>query len=190
MISKGFLKGWRKNVWNRNFKVTSKQWSRHRPYNCALRKRTGSCYTYDLSLYVASDVDITKQQVREYRRQYNLKHTKRKHFDPCACLNDMIASLTCIKAYKSWFFVSFLFLLMSWFVSWRLGEDRRSQMLLFLYFSIFWNRHLFEEPKHVGAGRAYKNGRWIWSEAHRWVFNLQTGVIMRVRSWIAGKSGK
>ena len=105
-------------------------------------------------------------------------------------LNDMLASLTCIKAYKSWFFVSFLFLLMSWFVSWRLGEDRRSQMLFFFYFSIFWNRHLFEEPKHVGAGRAYKNGRWIWSEAHRWVFNLQTGVIMRVRSWIAGKSGK
>ena len=52
-------------------------------------------------------------------------------------LNDMLASLTCIKAYKSWFFVSFLFLLMSWFVSWRLGEDRRSQMLFFFIFPSF-----------------------------------------------------
>ena len=49
----------------------------------------------------------------------------------------MLASLTCIKAYKSWFFVSFLFLLMSWFVSRRLGEDRRSQVLFFLFFSSF-----------------------------------------------------
>ena len=198
MISKGFLKGWRKNVWNRNFKVTSKQWSRHRPYNCALRKRTGACYTYDLSLYVASDVDILKtasariKVSSQLNNDVNIISSIRREniLILVLALNDMLASLTCIKAYKSWFFVSFLFLLMSWFVSWRLGEDRRSQMLFFFYFSIFWNRHLFEEPKHVGAGRAYKNGRWIWSEAHRWVFNLQTGVIMRVRSWIAGKSGK
>ena len=52
-------------------------------------------------------------------------------------INDMFASLTPIKAYKSCFFVSILFLLMSWFVSWRLGEDRRSQMLFFIIFSSF-----------------------------------------------------
>ena len=49
----------------------------------------------------------------------------------------MLASLTSIKAYKSWFFVSFLSLLMSWFVSRCLGEDQRSQVLCFFIFSSF-----------------------------------------------------